>query len=455
MTDNKLDKNKNEMNNKIDEQLKKLEGLDNNTQRTVKLTVEQMKYLLSSSENGETRYHKLFQKVIETKEKLQLAVEQEHNKTTIQKYKKNIREHMDKIEGYIDALELASVDFVERETDIYLKNSENFEDEIIKLAIIENEYEELKKEYDSLKIKNEETDKELNDTKAAAATLGEENENQLKTIEGLNGELITVKEKLIAESRKVSDLIEKDNDEIKELQNKLAQEIESKMKSEQEKFEMRARETSILNEKQSFKQRAEDLKEQNASLNTRLKQLEMDRSKKEEIISELTKENSNLDKGIIELENNIKNIEKDHKMEVKELNNINAALGIEIKNNKEEYKKTINEIQVKHEAEITELNNSIVKLLEEKENRESEHNKKIKEMEKIIEQIKIENEKNKTELLFAKENKDKLETSLREEREKYEKIISEKTKIEVQLENQNAINEKLKDEIEGLKKKNK
>lgn len=438
---------KNERNDKLEEQLKKLEGLDDNTQRTVKLTVEQMKYLLNSSENGETAYHKLFQQVIETKEKLQLAVEQEHNKTTIQKYKKNIREHMEKIEGYIDALELASIDFVCRETDIYLKNSESFEDEIAKLSVIENEYEDLKKEYDSLRIKNEETDKELNDTKAAATKLGEENKNQLKTIEGLNSELITVKEKLIAESRKVTDLVEKDNNEIKELQSKLAQETESKINSEQEMFKMKARETSILNERDSFEQRAEDLKEQNKSLTNRLERLEVDRSKKEEIISELSKENSNLDKGIIELKNNIKNVEKDHKIEVKELNNINAALIIETKNNKEEYKKKINEIQVKHEAEITEINNSIVKLLEEKENRESEHNKKIKGMEKIIEQIKIENEKNKTELLFAKENKDKLETSLRDEREKYEKIISEKTKLEVQLENQNAI-------IEELKKKN-
>jgi chromosome segregation ATPase len=438
---------KNERNDKLEEQLKKLEGLDDNTQRTVKLTVEQMKYLLNSSENGETAYHKLFQQVIETKEKLQLAVEQEHNKTTIQKYKKNIREHMEKIEGYIDALELASIDFVCRETDIYLKNSESFEDEIAKLSVIENEYEDLKKEYDSLRIKNEETDKELNDTKAAATKLGEENKNQLKTIEGLNSELITVKEKLIAESRKVTDLVEKDNNEIKELQSKLAQETESKINSEQEMFKMKARETSILNERDSFEQRAEDLKEQNKSLTNRLERLEVDRSKKEEIISELSKENSNLDKGIIELKNNIKNVEKDHKIEVKELNNINAALSIETKNNKEEYKKKINEIKVKHEAEITEINNSIVKLLEEKENRESEHNKKIKGMEKIIEQIKIENEKNKTELLFAKENKDKLETSLRDEREKYEKIISEKTKLEVQLENQNAI-------IEELKKKN-
>lgn len=443
---------KNERNDKLEEQLKKLEGLDDNTQRTVKLTVEQMKYLLNSSENGETAYHKLFQQVIETKEKLQLAVEQEHNKTTIQKYKKNIREHMEKIEGYIDALELASIDFVCRETDIYLKNSESFEDEIAKLSVIENEYEDLKKEYDSLRIKNEETDKELNDTKAAATKLGEENKNQLKTIEGLNSELITVKEKLIAESRKVTDLVEKDNNEIKELQSKLAQETESKINSEQEMFKMKARETSILNERDSFEQRAEDLKEQNKSLTNRLERLEVDRSKKEEIISELSKENSNLDKGIIELKNNIKNVEKDHKIEVKELNNINAALSIETKNNKEEYKKKINEIQVKHEAEITEINNSIVKLLEEKENRESEHNKKIKGMEKIIEQIKIENEKNKTELLFAKENKDKLETSLRDEREKYEKIISEKTKLEVQLENQNAIIEELKKRIDYNKK---
>ena len=299
---------KNERNDKLEEQLKKLEGLDDNTQRTVKLTVEQMKYLLNSSENGETAYHKLFQQVIETKEKLQLAVEQEHNKTTIQKYKKNIREHMEKIEGYIDALELASIDFVCRETDIYLKNSESFEDEIAKLSVIENEYEDLKKEYDSLRIKNEETDKELNDTKAAATKLGEENKNQLKTIEGLNSELITVKEKLIAESRKVTDLVEKDNNEIKELQSKLAQETESKINSEQEMFKMKARETSILNERDSFEQRAEDLKEQNKSLTNRLERLEVDRSKKEEIISELSKENSNLDKGIIELKNNIKNV---------------------------------------------------------------------------------------------------------------------------------------------------
>lgn len=444
MTDNKLDKNKNEMNNKIDEQLKKLEGLDGNTQRAVKLTVEQMKYLLSNSENGETAYHKLFQQVIETKEKLQLAVEQEHNKTTIQKYKKNIREHMDKIEAYIDALELASVDFVERETDIYLKNSESFEDEIIKLAIIKEEYGELEKEYNSLKIKNEDTNKELDDTKSTVVTLENENENAIKIIEELKSELVEVKEKLISESRKVTDLVEKDNNEIKELQSKLAQETESKINSEQEMFKIKVKETSILNERDSFKQRAEDLKEQNKSLTNRLEQLEVDRSKKEEIISELTKENSKLDKGIIELENNIKNIEKDHKIEIKELNNINATLGIEIENNKEEYKKITNEIQEKHETEIAELNNSIVKLLEEKENRESEHNKKIKEMKKIIEQIKIENEKNKTELLFAKENKDKLETSLKEGREKYEKIISEKTKLEVQLENQNAIIEKLK-----------
>ena len=45
---------------------------------------------------------------------------------------------MDKIESYIDALELASIDFVERETDIYIKNSESFENEIIKLAIIKD-----------------------------------------------------------------------------------------------------------------------------------------------------------------------------------------------------------------------------------------------------------------------------------------------------------------------------
>lgn len=344
----KNDKNNFEVNNKLDEQLKKLEGLDDNNQRVVKLTVKQMRYLLANSENGETAYHKLFQQVIDAKEKLQSAVEQEHNKTTIQKYKKNIREHMDKIEGYIDALELASIDFVDRETDIYLKNSESFEDEIAKLAIIENEHEELKNEYDSLQLKNEEIDKELNDTKIAAATLEEENKKQLKIIEELNNELITVKEKLIAESRKVSDLIEKDNDEIKELQNKLTQEIEYKMKSEQKMFEMKARETSILNEKQSFKQRAEDLKEQNTYLNARLKQLEEDRNDKEKTILNLANEKNDMSNKITQLNNEIKIMEKDYNSKI-EKNNLELSIVKEeknkledlLKNEREKYEKII------------------------------------------------------------------------------------------------------------------
>ncbi len=270
MTDNKLDKNKNEINNKIDEQLKKLEGLDEDSQRAVKLTVKQMKYLLTNSENGETAYHKLFQQVIETKEKLQTAVEQEHNKSTIQKYKKHIRDHMDKIEGYIDALELASMDFVERETDIYLKNSESFEDEIANLAIIEKEHEELKKEYDTLNVKNEDTNKEFDELKISYNEVVEENKKQYDTIEKLDKELISVKEKLIEESRKVSDLIEKENNKITELQDKLAKETECKVNAQQKMFQMEARESSLIGERDSSNRRADDLSEQNKSLNARL-----------------------------------------------------------------------------------------------------------------------------------------------------------------------------------------
>ena len=321
-------KDKSKMNAKIEEQLKKLEGLDDNSQRAVKLTVQQLRYLLINSASGETAYHKLLQETIDTKERLQAAVEQEHNKTTIQKYKKHIREHMDKIESYIDALELASIDFVEREVDIYIKESESFEDEIIKLAIIKEEYGELEKEYNSLKDAYEDTNKELEEIRTTVTTLEGENENKIKTIEGLEKELVSVKEKLISESRKVTDLIEKDNDEIKELQSKLTQETKSRMEAEQKMFEMELRETSILNEKESFKERVKELKEQNGSLNSRLERLEIDTIDKAKKILELIEEKNELDKQNMELEN-IK----------KEKNELETSL----KSQREEYEQVMKE----------------------------------------------------------------------------------------------------------------
>ena len=63
---NELEKGDNQP-SKIEEQLKKLDGIDDSTLRAVKLTVEQMKYLLLNSEDGETAYHKLFQKVVESR----------------------------------------------------------------------------------------------------------------------------------------------------------------------------------------------------------------------------------------------------------------------------------------------------------------------------------------------------------------------------------------------------
>ena len=238
---NELEKGDNQP-SKIEEQLKKLDGIDDSTLRAVKLTVEQMKYLLLNSEDGETAYHKLFQKVVESREKLKTAVEQEHNKTTIQKYKKYIQEHMAKIEGYIDALELASRDFVDRETDIYLKNSETFEEEIAKLAIIETLYNDLEKECNSLKKEFENTTKELEETKKVASGLEVERDTALETIQGLKYELSDVKENLRVESRKVSDLIEKDNEEIKDLQGKLEMEIQAKTDAEKKMFRMQDRE---------------------------------------------------------------------------------------------------------------------------------------------------------------------------------------------------------------------
>lgn len=429
-------KDKSKVNAKIEEQLQKLEGLDDNSQRAVKLTVQQLRYLLINSSNGETAYHKLLQETIDTKERLQAAVEQEHNKTTIQKYKKHIREHMDKIESYIDALELASIDFVERETDIYIKNSESFEDEIIKLAIIKEEYGELEKEYNSLKNTYDNISKELEETRTATTTLKDENENKIKIIEELEKELVSVKEKLISESRKVTDLIEKDNNEIKELQSKLAEETKSRINSEQEMFKMKTREESVLNERDSFKQRAEDLKDQNEHLNSRLEQLETDRTKKEVTISTLTEEKTNLDKEIIRLKNDMNNVERDHEIQLKELNDKNDALDKEIQNNKEKYKETINK-----------LNNFNANLLKEKEENEREYNEKIKGMEEKIKQL-------ESERVYLKENENKLETALKDERERYEKIISEKTKLEIQLQDQGLMNKNQKMKSKKLKKGN-
>lgn len=345
---NELEKGDNQP-SKIEEQLKKLDGIDDSTLRAVKLTVEQMKYLLLNSEDGETAYHKLFQKVVESREKLKTAVEQEHNKTTIQKYKKYIQEHMAKIEGYIDALELASRDFVDRETDIYLKNSETFEEEIAKLAIIETLYNDLEKECNSLKKEFENTTKELEETKKVASGLEVERDTALETIQGLKYELSDVKENLRVESRKVSDLIEKDNEEIKDLQGKLEMEIQAKTDAEKKMFEIEAKEFTAAKDRDVYKERSEELREFNnslndinKSLNKRVEILNNDLSNKSDEISVLAND-LKIKSG--EISTLTKEKEKLHqeKDELKEL----------LKSEKQRYEKMIEELQLKLKKQET------------------------------------------------------------------------------------------------------
>lgn len=59
-----------------------------------------------------------------------------------------------------------------------------------------------------------------------------------------------------------------------------------------------------------------------------------------------------------------------------------------------------------------------------------------------------------SERVYLKENENKLETALKDERERYEKIISEKTKLEIQLQDQGLMNKNQKMKSKKLKKGN-
>ena len=59
-----------------------------------------------------------------------------------------------------------------------------------------------------------------------------------------------------------------------------------------------------------------------------------------------------------------------------------------------------------------------------------------------------------SERVYLKENENKLETALKDERESYEKIISEKTKLEIQLQDQGLMNKNQKMKSKKLKKGN-
>ena len=59
-----------------------------------------------------------------------------------------------------------------------------------------------------------------------------------------------------------------------------------------------------------------------------------------------------------------------------------------------------------------------------------------------------------SERVYLKENENKLETALKDERERYEKIISEKTKLEIQLQDQGLMNKNQKMKSKKLKNDN-
>lgn len=59
-----------------------------------------------------------------------------------------------------------------------------------------------------------------------------------------------------------------------------------------------------------------------------------------------------------------------------------------------------------------------------------------------------------SERVYLKENENKLETVLKDERERYEKIISEKTKLEMQLQDQGLMNKNQKMKSKKLKNDN-
>ena len=79
--------NNNELNEKVTAKLKELEGESNNTQKLVRLTVEQMRELLLEG-NGETVYHKIVKNIMDSRKALQKEVNEKFKESEIERFKK-------------------------------------------------------------------------------------------------------------------------------------------------------------------------------------------------------------------------------------------------------------------------------------------------------------------------------------------------------------------------------
>ena len=84
-------------------------------------------------------------------------------------------------------------------------------------------------------------------------------------------------------------MIEKDNEEIKDLQGKLEMEIQAKTDAEKKMFRMQDRESSIIAEMDAYKQMVQELKEQRKVLDDKIALLEEDKVNKSDKITELVR----------------------------------------------------------------------------------------------------------------------------------------------------------------------
>lgn len=363
-----MNNNNNKLNEKVAAKLKELEAESNNTQKLVRLTVEQMRELLLEG-NGETVYHKIIRNIMDSRKALQKEVNEKFKESEIERFKKEIKHYMNKIETCIDGIELKSIDFVDIEVDNFMEKTKEYELKITELAVVENDYNILKEEYDELNNKYIEITKEFNDINIEL--------NKKITIEGelqrkyseKERETIELSKELSNNKTTYQEQINTLNEQINILNFDKTELIKEKNRIDLQYNEIAAREESVKAERDSYKDRNNQILDENKSLRDRVNILDAERVEKDKTVKELSDKNIELTNDLNTQKNTNAEQKRNHKEEINKL--------------KTHYEGKLNTLTTNHKEEIKEKDKTIKSLQDVNEINEMLKNENSKNLEKL------------------------------------------------------------------------
>ena len=100
-------------------------------------------------------------RILEEKEELAKKVEEKFNKSAIKKHNESIKNYMERILAINEDIERQAKDMIEMEVQKYVGLAEKVEEDLIDLANINYDLEEIRLEYDKLKEKSDNLEQKL------------------------------------------------------------------------------------------------------------------------------------------------------------------------------------------------------------------------------------------------------------------------------------------------------